>query len=207
MRSTSNRHKERSAPCHPRRSGLGHLRITGGIHCSRQLEVPVIPGLRPAQDRVRAAVFSALANWVPDARVLDLFAGTGAYGIEALSRGAKSALFIEHNHRTAESLRHNLETLDYNFPVLETPVENWIPSGPAESFDLIFLDPPYDQTPEELSSWNVTAGLDRLLAPKGRIIWEHSHRAKWSTETPLHEAWRREYGQTCISFLARDYQP
>jgi 16S rRNA (guanine966-N2)-methyltransferase len=203
MRSTSNRHKERSAPCHPRRSGLGHLRITGGIHCSRQLEVPVIPGLRPAQDRVRAAVFSALANWVPEARVLDLFAGTGAYGIEALSRGAKSALFIEHNHRTAESLRHNLETLDYNFPVLETPVENWIPTGPPESFDLIFLDPPYDQTPEELSSWNVTAGLDRLLAPKGRIIWEHSHRAKWSTEIPLQEVWRREYGQTCISFLSR----
>ena len=43
--------------------------------------------------------------------------------------------------------------------------------------------------------------------PKGRIIWEHSHRAKWSTETPLHEVWRREYGQTCVSFLARDYQP
>ena len=202
MRSTSNRNKERSSPCHPRRSGIGHLRITGGVHGSRHLEVPVIPGLRPAQDRVRAAVFSALANWVPDARVLDLFAGTGAYGIEALSRGVKSALFIEHNHRTAESLRNNLETLGYNFPVLETPVENWIPTAPAESFDLIFLDPPYDQTPEELSSWNVTTGLDRLLAPKGRIIWEHSHRAKWSVESPLKEVWRREYGQTCVSFLA-----
>lgn len=182
---------------------MGHLRITGGVHCSRQLEVPVIPGLRPAQDRVRAAVFSALANWVPDARILDLFAGTGAYGLEALSRGAKSALFIEHNHRTAESLRNNLEKLGYNFPVLETPVENWIPTAPAESFDLIFLDPPYDQTPEELSSWNVTAGLDRLLAPAGRIIWEHSHRAQWSVESPLKEVWRREYGQTCVSFLAR----
>ena len=181
---------------------MGHLRITGGVHCSRQLEVPVIPGLRPAQDRVRAAVFSALANWVPDARVLDLFAGTGAYGIEALSRGAKSTLFIEHNHRTADSLRNNLETLGYNFPVLETPVETWIPTAPADSFDLIFLDPPYDQTPEELSSWNVTAGLDRLLAPKGRIVWEHSHRAKWSVESPLREVWPREYGQTCVSFLA-----
>jgi 16S rRNA (guanine966-N2)-methyltransferase len=165
--------------------------------------VPVIPGLRPAQDRVRAAVFSALANWVPDARVLDLFAGTGAYGIEALSRGAKSALFIEHNHRTAESLRHNLETLGYTFPVLETPVENWIPTAPDESFDLVFLDPPYDQTPEELSSWNITAGLDRLLAPKGRIVWEHSHRAQWSVESPLKQVWRRAYGQTCVSFLSR----
>lgn len=202
MRSTSPRHTEGRRPSHPRRSGTGFLRITGGIHCSRQLEVPVIPGLRPAQDRVRAAVFSALANWIPDARVLDLFAGTGSYGLEALSRGAKTALFLEQNHRTAESLRHNLESLRYNFPVLETPVESWLPTAPADSFDLIFLDPPYDQTPEELSTWNMTTGLDRLLAPKGRMVWEHSHRAKWSAETPLKEVWRREYGQTCISFLA-----
>ena len=163
----------------------------------------MIPGLRPAQDRVRAAVFSALANWVHGARILDLFAGTGAYGLEALSRGADSALFIEQNQRTAEFLRHNLESLGYNFPVLETPVENWLPSAPTASFDLIFLDPPYDQTPEELSTWNITAGLEHLLAPKGRIVWEHSHRAKWSTEAPLKEVWRREYGQTCVSFLAR----
>ena len=162
----------------------------------------MIPGLRPAQDRVRAAVFSALANWVPNARVLDLFAGTGAYGLEALSRGAQSAVFIEHNHRTAEALRGNLESLGYNFPVLETPVENWIPSSPSESFDLIFLDPPYDQTPEELSSWNTTSGLDRLLAPGGRIVWEHSHKGKWTPDSPLKEVWRREYGQTCVSFLA-----
>lgn len=139
---------------------------------------------------------------MPDARVLDLFAGTGAYGLEALSRGAKSALFVEQNPRTAESLRRNLDTLAYPFPVLETPVESWMPTAPAKSFDLIFLDPPYDQTPEELSTWSVTTGLDRLLAPKGRIVWEHSHRAKWSAEAPLQEVWRREYGQTCVSFLA-----
>ena len=163
----------------------------------------MVPGLRPAQDRVRAAVFSALANWVPNARILDLFAGTGAYGLEALSRGAQSAVFIEHNHRTAEALRGNLESLGYNFPVLETPVENWIPTAPAEAFNLIFLDPPYDQTPEELSSWNVTAGLDRLLTPDGRIVWEHSHKGKWTPDSPLKEVWRREYGQTCVSFLAR----
>lgn len=182
---------------------MGHLRITGGVHCSRQLNVPAIPGLRPAQDRVRAAVFSALANWVPDSRVLDLFAGTGSYGIEALSRGAQSALFIEHHHHVAESLRNNLEALGYNFPVLETPVETWIPTAPFGSFDLIFLDPPYDQAPEELSAWSVTADLDRHLAPKGRIVWEHARKAKWSMDSPLREIWRREYGQSCVSFLAR----
>ena len=64
---------------------------------------------------------------MPDARVLDLFAGTGAYGIEALSRGAKSALFIEQSPRTAEALQQNLTSLEYSFPVLTSPVENWLP--------------------------------------------------------------------------------
>jgi len=105
--------------------------------------------LRPAQDRVRAAVFSALGALVPESRVLDLFAGTGAYGIEALSRGAQSALFVEQNPRAAEALRENLLDLNYSFPVLTNPVENWLPQSTA-LFDLVFLDPPYDQTGAEL---------------------------------------------------------
>ncbi|NBR69152.1 MAG: 16S rRNA (guanine(966)-N(2))-methyltransferase RsmD [Verrucomicrobia bacterium] len=192
--------RERIAPCHSRR-GSGFLRITGGIHSSRRLEVPSLPGLRPAQDRVRAAVFSALGNLVPESRVLDLFAGTGSYGLEALSRGASSALFIEQNNRTAEALRKNLASLKYDFPVLESPVEMWIPRATEPPFDLIFLDPPYDQTSQELSEWKTVAGLDRLLAPGGRVIWEHSHQSTWKAPSPLQEVWRREYGQTCVSFL------
>ena len=166
------------------------------------MEVPSLPGLRPAQDRVRAAVFSALGSLVPESRVLDLFAGTGSYGLEALSRGAKSALFIEQNSRTAEALRNNLASLKYDFPVLESPVEMWIPRGSAASFDLIFLDPPYDQPNLELSEWKTVAGLDRLLAPGGRVVWEHSRQSTWKANTPLREVWRREYGQTCVSFLS-----
>ena len=192
--------RERIAPCHSRR-GSGFLRITGGIHSSRRLEVPSLPGLRPAQDRVRAAVFSALGNLVPESRVLDLFAGTGSYGLEALSRGASSALFIEQNNRTAEALRKNLASLKYDFPVLESPVEMWIPRATEPPFDLIFLDPPYDQTSQELSEWKTVAGLDRLLAPGGRVIWEHSHQSTWKATNPLQEVWRREYGQTFVSFL------
>lgn len=202
MRKPPPRHTEGKAPCHPRRGG-GLLRITGGTHSSRRLTVPDLPGLRPAQDRVRAAVFSALGTLVPESKVLDLFAGTGSYGLEALSRGAASALFVEHNSRTAEALRQNLASLRYDFPIIESSVENWIPTAAAESFDLIFLDPPYDQTPDELSSWNVTSGLERLLSPQGRIVWEHSHQSRWSTESPLRQVWWREYGQTCVSFLRR----
>jgi 16S rRNA (guanine966-N2)-methyltransferase len=193
--------REEKAPCHSRRGG-GFLRITAGVHRSRRLLVPNLPGLRPAQDRVRAAVFSALGALVPEARVLDLFAGTGSYGIEALSRGARSTLFIEQDSRTAEALRQNLSSLNYDSPILQTPVESWLPRATESSFDLIFLDPPYDQTGAELSRWKVTQGLDRLLAPGGRIIWEHHPSSKWSPQTPLCEIWHREYGRSSVSFLA-----
>ena len=142
-----------------------------------------------------------MGNLVPESRVLDLFAGTGSYGLEALSRGASSALFVEQNNRTAEALRKNLASLNSDFPVLESPVETWIPRASEAAFDIIFLDPPYDQTPEELSEWKITEGLERLLAPGGRIVWEHSHQSNWKATSPLQEAWCREYGQTCVSFL------
>ena len=138
---------------------------------------------------------------MPDARVLDLFAGTGAYGIEALSRGSKSALFIEQNSRTAEALQQNLGSLEYSFPVLTTPVENWLPQA-KDQYDLIFLDPPYDQTGAELSRWKVIQGLERLLAPSGRIIWEHHTSSVWSPQEPLREVWRRTYGRSTVTFLA-----
>jgi 16S rRNA (guanine966-N2)-methyltransferase len=143
-----------------------------------------------------------LGNLVPESRVLDLFAGTGSYGLEALSRGASSALFVEQNSRTAEALRKNLASLKYDFPVLESSVELWIPRGSEASFDLIFLDPPYDQPSHELSEWKTVAGLDRLLAPGGRVVWEHSRQGIWKSTAPLREVWRREYGQTCVSFLS-----
>ena len=200
MKKPSKGHREEKAACQSRRGG-GFLRITAGIHKSRRLTVPPLPGLRPAQDRVRAAVFSALGALVPESRVLDLFAGTGAYGIEALSRGAQSALFVEQNPRVAEALRKNLLTLNYSFPVLTNPVESWLPQSTA-LFDLIFLDPPYDQTGAELSCWKVVQGIERLLAPGGRIIWEHHLSSQWTPEEPLQQVWHRTYGRSAVSFLA-----
>ena len=200
MKKPSKGHREEKAACQSRRGG-GFLRITAGIHKSRRLTVPPLPGLRPAQDRVRAAVFSALGALVPESRVLDLFAGTGAYGIEALSRGAQSALFVEQNPRAAEALRKNLLTLNYSFPVLTNTVESWLPQSTA-LFDLIFLDPPYDQTGAELSCWKVVQGIERLLAPGGRIIWEHHLSSQWTPEGPLQQVWHRTYGRCAVSFLA-----
>jgi 16S rRNA G966 N2-methylase RsmD len=105
------------------------------------------------------------------------------------------------NSRTAEALQQNLTSLEYSFPVLTSPVENWLPQA-KDQYDLIFLDPPYDQTGAELSHWKVIQGLERLLAPSGRIIWEHHTSSVWSPHEPLREVWCRTYGRSTVTFLA-----
>ncbi|NDI17902.1 MAG: hypothetical protein EBY83_08090, partial [Verrucomicrobia bacterium] len=139
---------------------------------------------------------------VPMREILDLFAGTGAYGLEALSRGASSAIFVEQEFRTAAALRQNISSLQYDSPVIESSVEAWLPRATPASFDLIFLDPPYDRTGAELSLWPVVQGLHLLLRPNGRVIWEHSCSSKWSPLAPIETVWHREYGRSSVSFLA-----
>lgn len=134
-------------PRHPRTAPLrrvsGRVRIVAGQLRGSRLDVPDAPGLRPTPDRVRETVFNWLAPWTEGARVLDLFAGTGALGIEALSRGAAEVIFVERDAALADALRMNLERL-------KQP-QGYVVRGDglAEiaaldgSFDIIFLDPPF----------------------------------------------------------------
>jgi 16S rRNA (guanine966-N2)-methyltransferase len=124
------------------------LRIIAGQWRRRRLAFPDIPELRPTADRVRETLFNWLQARVPGARCLDLYAGSGACGLEALSRGASSVLFVERSRVAVEAIRGNLGLLKAdNGRVLCTDVESWLPSGPGaagqEPFDLVFIDPPY----------------------------------------------------------------
>ena len=162
-----------------------------------------LPGLevRPTLDRVRQAVFSSLGEAVMGARFLDLFAGTGAVGIEALSRGARSAVFVDSSRRCCEVLRRNLEDcgLDGRARVIESDWE--IALGelrrPGELFDIAYIDPPYSRAGEE-PILEATAGL---LAPEGCLLFEHLLR-----NTPPERAGNRirgriaPYGQTAITW-------
>ncbi|MGR4069960.1 16S rRNA (guanine(966)-N(2))-methyltransferase RsmD [Halomonas sp. LR3S48] len=129
--------------------GSGRLRIIGGEFRRRLLPVLDSPGLRPTPDRVRETLFNWLAATTPGARVLDLFAGTGALGLEALSRGAAEALFVERDVRVAHSLAANLETLgaDERGRVHAGDALVLLAAGPADipPFSLVFLDPPFRQ--------------------------------------------------------------
>jgi len=126
--------------------GQGQLRIIGGEWRSRRFAFPDGPGLRPTPDRVRETLFNWLAAYVPGARVLDPFAGSGALFLEALSRGASAGLALDTNGEAATALRGHLETLKCSVgQVLLTDALRYLDSPAAHAFDLAFLDPPFHQ--------------------------------------------------------------
>lgn len=136
------------APRAPQRphGGQGQLRIIGGEWRSRRFAFPEGPGLRPTPDRVRETLFNWLAAYVPGARVLDPFAGSGALFLEALSRGASTGLALDTNSEAAAALRGHLDTLQCTSgQVLLTDALRYLESQPAQPFDLVFLDPPFHQ--------------------------------------------------------------
>ena len=150
------------------------MRIVAGQHRSRRLAVPPGKGVRPTSDRAREAIFSSLGPVVVDARVLDLFAGSGAMGLEALSRGAAHCRFVERDPQALAAIRTNVAELDERerstidkgnaLTVLKRAVEA------GETFDLIVVDPPYESVSKLAPT--LAALLPPALAPGGRVVLE-----------------------------------
>jgi 16S rRNA (guanine966-N2)-methyltransferase len=128
----------------PRNSGAaGQIRIIGGQWRGRKLPVPDSAGLRPTTDRVRETLFNWLAPDIQEARCLDCFAGSGALGLEALSRYAASATLLEMERSVAQQLSQNLQTLrTTQGTVVQTNTLQWL-NQPGEAFDVVFVDPPF----------------------------------------------------------------
>ena len=140
------RRRQRGTDAPPRQARRGRLRIIGGDFRRRLLPVLDSPGLRPTPDRVRETLFNWLTAATPGARVLDLCAGTGALGLEALSRGARRACFVERDGRVADALTDNLATLgvDARAQVVTADASTFL-AGEPTPFALVFLDPPFRQ--------------------------------------------------------------
>ncbi|MET0504077.1 MAG: 16S rRNA (guanine(966)-N(2))-methyltransferase RsmD [Luteibacter sp.] len=150
-------------------SGAGRIRVISGNLRNSRLEVPDLPGLRPTAERVRETLFNWLQPVVGGARCLDVFAGTGALGIEALSRGAASVTFVEREPRLATALKANLARLKAGGHVVTDDASRWLGGG-GKPFDVVFLDPPF-----ALDAWNAVAGLleqGGWLAPSAWIYVE-----------------------------------
>ncbi|KGQ18543.1 Methyltransferase [Lysobacter dokdonensis DS-58] len=162
----------------------GHVRIVGGRWRGTKLRVPDRPGLRPTSDRVRETLFNWLLPMLPGARVLDLFAGTGALGFEALSRGAASAVLVEHDREAAGFLREAAARLQGGdaAQVVQADAMAWLHAQPEASFDLAFVDPPFDA--------NLWGGVLPVLAPRMRPdAWLYVE-APATDSAPPPEGWR-----------------
>ena len=180
------------------------MRVMAGSARGTILHVPR-SDLRPTMDVVKGAIFSSLQDLIPGARVLDLFAGTGSLGIEALSRGAADVVFVESDRRAGEAIRKNLEKTRFEGHVHHGDVFSYLDrlATPA-SFDLIIADPPYakyegerDFTPELLTN----QALRLALKPGGIFVLEHLP----GRDLPSYAEWEcfrdKRYGATAVAFL------
>jgi 16S rRNA (guanine(966)-N(2))-methyltransferase RsmD len=152
------------------------MRIIAGTLKGRRLQTPRWEGLRPTSDKLRETLFNVLAARVAGARVLDGYAGTGAVGIEALSRGAAHVTFVERDPRAAALVAENLARCGVSdgYAIIRESVEGALKSLRAGDFELMFLDPPYDADPRRLDAVLARAG-DRL-ADAGVLVLEHARR-------------------------------
>lgn len=171
------------------------LRVIAGVYGGRTLVAPRGSDTRPTSDRVREAAFSILGD-IAGARVLDLFAGSGALAIEALSRGAAQATLVDSAPTAIAAIRGNLERLDIEAEVIGRPVARFLHSarGGARQYDLIFLDPPYRQA--GLLGPELTEALGPVLCARARVLTESDRRHPLELDLELVD--ERRYGDTLI---------
>lgn len=180
------------------------MRIIGGSARGRVLRAPRGEGTRPTRDRVRQSVFDVLGQRTDGLAVLDLFAGSGALGLEALSRGAARAVFVERAPAALEVLRRNVATLGFEDRATIRRADALAPGGLPGPFDLVFADPPYALGAGAVLE-ALAAAPGGLLAPGARVVLEHGRR-----ETLPDRAGRlvredaRRYGETVVSFFRAD---
>lgn len=176
------------------------MRVVAGTARGRPLVAPRGTATRPIADRVKETLFDILADRVPDARVLDLYAGSGAIGIEALSRGAAHCDFVERDRRALTAIRENVERAGVGdrAAVHGDDVLRYLAGPGGDRFGLAFLDPPYAERA-------ILAPLERLvahLAPGAAVVVKHH----WRTPIPEPRGlsrWReRRFGETALTFLA-----
>jgi 16S rRNA (guanine966-N2)-methyltransferase len=187
------------------------MRITGGKAARRILKVPKGLDVRPTPDLVKQAVFNSLGARVVRARVLELFAGSGALSLDCLSRGAASAVCVEKSHRHAEFIRNNARAAGFEEKIqVRTqdvfPVLNQLAANSAQ-FDLILADPPYGEKNVNRRSSSFAQqllddkSLPKLLAPGGRFVLGHTKRDTLELVAPWGEVKMLKHGDSVMRFL------
>ena len=150
----------------------GQIRIIAGKWRSRRLKVA--PGVRPCQDAQRETLFNLLAADTADSCCVDLYAGSGSLGLEALSRGARQVIFVERSARTKRVLEQNIESLRAQAcaSIFHGDVFGWLRRKGRHSYDLAFVDPPYRESARKGWWSQILPLLERHLAPEGLVVCE-----------------------------------
>lgn len=175
-------------------------RIVAGTAKGRMLKVPA-QGTRPTSERVREALFSRIDHlgYLNDVAVLDLYAGSGALGLEAKSRGALYVELVDSSAKAAKLIRENAKTCGFDVVVAPMKAQSWVAQVPNRAFDVVFIDPPYAVTDDDLAG--VLEGLVPHVAPDALIVIERSSR---SPEPIWPQGWEiddtRTFGDTCLWF-------
>ncbi len=184
------------------------MRIIAGKYRGRKLKSPPSLKTRPTSDRLRETLFNILAARIQGARFLDLCAGSGAVGIEAISRGAAHVTFVDHSRKMYALIESNLKLLNADDDQAE--VVSWGASEflrkhakkEAEPFDIVFFDPPYEADYEEVLN-DLDQGAELLLAHKGVVVVEHSRKKNPKDEFGVLKKYRLvKQGDSCLSFYA-----
>jgi 16S rRNA (guanine966-N2)-methyltransferase len=177
-----------------------NIRIIGGKFGGRKLDASSGDRTHPMSERVRNALFNSIGEEIRNATVLDAFAGTGAIGLEALSRGASHVTFIEKDRIAQKILAKNVNTIgvDNTTSIINTSVSNWISTYNGGGFDIIFADPPYHDP-----QFSTVEKLFGLLKPGGLMILSHPGRGEEPTKNGVVVVANREYGNAFLTFYRR----
>jgi len=175
--------------------------VTGGIGRGRRLKVPSGSGVRPTSDKVKQALFNILGNKVEEAFFLDLFAGAGGIGIEALSRGAGRVVFVDASKGSISAVQENIEQLAFSdkAETVHARAESYL-KKPSCAFDIVFLDPPYADELQPLLEQVAGAGI---LKPGAVVIAEHFKKQRSPEHAGALARYREtRYGDTVLTFYS-----
>jgi 16S rRNA (guanine966-N2)-methyltransferase len=180
---------------------MNTVRVISGEYGGRKIEAPDTTRTHPMGERIRNALFNMIASDIPGADVLDAFAGTGALGIETLSRGARSAVFVEKDRVAQQIIAKNITTLNLEekSKLIRASVGGWLDTAGEQQFDIIFADPPYQDM--QLST---VSRLFGLLKPGALMVLSQPGRSESLTKPGIVVVDNRSYGDATLTFYRRD---
>lgn len=178
-----------------------NIRVIGGLYGGRTLFAPNNRRTHPMSERIRNALFNSLTGQMDGAEVLDVYAGTGAIGLEALSRGAKSVTFVDKDRAAQRYIARNVASLQVEdqTTIIRTTVSSWLGTKNPQLFDIIFADPPYWDT-----QFSTVIRVFELLKPGGLMVLSHPGKTEVPTERGIVVVDNRSYGNAHLTFYRKD---